>query len=294
MSLISVILPTCDRPELLPRALASVLAQTEVDFEVVLVDCNREKSPVEANPALGELLADPRVRLVFPSQQSANASEARNAGLDEARGAWISYLDDDDVYLPGKLASQLALAESGNASMVICSYEVRMRGRTRARQRDVACYTGDDCLVRAEYPTSIVFHRAAPAARFEPRALVGQDHLFVIDYLIRQEALRLPCVTTGGVVLHAHDGPRLNRDNRTKAWWTYRHCLKQHRHHFSREARRTYIAVGLLVRAQRSNVSWGEYLRCLRRVAATQGWRSWRLILNALARRVGLWRWVVT
>lgn len=294
MSLITVILPTCDRPGMLPRALASVLAQTGVEFEVVVVDCNRETGPVEANPVMRVLLKDARVRVVLAPHRSTNAAEARNAGLDAARGKWISYLDDDDVYLPRKLADQLALAKETAASLVICGYRVVLRGRTRVRQCGVACYSGDECLVGVDYPTSVIFHHAGPAARFEPRALVGQDHLFVIDYLIRQGALQVPCVTTCGVVLHTHGGARLNADNRTKTWWTFRHCLKKHRRHFSRDARRTYIAVGLLVRAQRSNVSWGEYLQCLLRVAATQGWRSWRLILNALARKAGLRRWVVT
>lgn len=294
MSLISVILPTCDRPDMLPRALASVLAQTDVALEVVVVDCNRETGPVENNPAMGAWLEDSRVRLVKVPPRSAHASEARNAGLAEARGEWISYLDDDDVYLAGKLADQLALARDTDSSLVICGYKVVLRGRTRVRQCDVRCYSGDDCLIGVDYPTSVIFHRADPVARFEPRALVGQDHLFVIDYLIRQGALRVPCVTTCGVELHTHAGPRLNFDNRAKSWWTFRHCLKRHRRHFSREARRRYIAIGLLVRAQRSEVSWQEYLQCLRRVMATQGWRSWRLVLNALARRVGLRRWVVT
>jgi glycosyltransferase involved in cell wall biosynthesis len=294
MTMISIILPTCDRPEMLPRALASVLAQTGVDFEIVVVDCNRETGPVAHNPALEKMLKDPRIHVVLAPHRLANASEARNAGLAEARGGWISYLDDDDVYLPGKLASQLALAQSSGAPLVIGGYRVQLRGRSRMRQCNIACYSGDDCLVGVDYPTSVIFHRVDPSARFEPRALVGQDHLFVIDYLIRSGSLSVPCVTACGVVLHAHDGPRLNVDNRTRAWWTFRHCLKKHRQHFSREARRTYMAVGLLVRAQRSNVSWGEYLRCLQRVAATQGWRSWRLIINALARRAGLRRWVVT
>ncbi|MDB4473825.1 glycosyltransferase [Opitutaceae bacterium] len=294
MSLISVILPTCDRPDMLPRALASVLAQGDVDLEVVVVDCNRETGPVEANPAMGALLKDSRVRVVVAPHGSANASEARNTGLDEARGEWVSYLDDDDVYLPGKLTDQLALARDSESALVICGYQVVLRGRTRVRQCDVACYSGDDCLIGVDYPTSVIMHRADPAARFEPRALVGQDHLFVIDYLIRQGALRVPCVTTCGVELRTHAGPRLNVDNRSKSWWTFRHCLKKHRRHFSRDARRTYIAIGMLVRAQRSEVSWIEYLRCLQRVAATQGWRSWRLVLNALARRMGLRRWVVT
>ena len=52
MPLITVILPTCDRGHLLPRAVASVLAQTERDFELLIVDNNRREPPVAATAVL--------------------------------------------------------------------------------------------------------------------------------------------------------------------------------------------------------------------------------------------------
>lgn len=295
MSLISVILPTCDRPELVPRALGSVLAQTGVEFEVVLVDSNRRTGPVADNPQLRALLDDPRVRLIVPRPRPTNASEARNAGLDAAAGEWISYLDDDDEYLPDKLQQQRALAERSGAALVICGYTVVMPHRRRIRQCDTSEYRGDRCLVGADYPTPVMMHRADPDLRFEPRALAGQDHLFALDFLAKHGEFRVPCVTRGLLVMHTHDGPRVNLGNRDSIWWETRWCLKRHRRHFSRRARRAYMATGLLARAQGDHVGWGEYLHCLRRVGATQGWRSWRLVINALARRSAwLSRWVVT
>lgn len=92
---VSVVLATCDRPKLLVRALGSVLQQTDVDFEVILVDSNHDCDPVKDNPLVADLLADPRVVLVRPEPRPYSAATARNAGLALVRGEWVSYLDDD-------------------------------------------------------------------------------------------------------------------------------------------------------------------------------------------------------
>lgn len=295
MSLVSVILPTCDRPDLVGRALRSVLAEADVRFEVVLVDSNRESEPVVQNPHLRELLEDPRVRVITPQPTPINAAAARNAGLDAAKGEWISYLDDDDAYREGKLAAQLALAKSSDAALVICGYQVVMEHRRRVRQCLQTEFRGDDCLIAANYPTPVMFHRAVTSVRFDPAARSGHDHLFAIDLLAQTGELRVPCVAIPLLDMHAHAGPRVNLGNRAGVWEAHRLCLKRHRGLFSRKARRAFIATGLLVKAQGESAPWGDYWWCLWRILVTQGLGSWRLLFNALAvRSPRLRRWVVT
>lgn len=295
MNLISVILPTCDRPLLLARALRSVLSQEGVDFEVLLVDSNRETPAVAEIDELAELLSDARVRVVVPNPPPQNAAQARNAGLDAARGRWISYLDDDDEYLPGKLKRQLALAETTNANLVICGYKVVMPHRVRVRQCQQTVFEGDECLVKANYPTPVMFHRADVPVRFEPELRSGHDHVFAIDLLAHCRDLRVPCEPEALLVAHAHQGARVNRGNRAAVWKSHRVCLRRHRLLFSRDARRAFIAVGLLVRDQGNEVAWSIYAKSLWRIFATQGFAGWRLVVNAIAVRSPiLRRWVVT
>src|SRR5437870_2723711 len=106
MPSISVIVPTRLRHHLLPRALRSLLAQTYSDFEILVVDDNPSEKRVSSDPALASLLKHPKVR-VLVHEQPRNAAAARNVALREARGEWISYLDDDDAYQPAKLERQL-------------------------------------------------------------------------------------------------------------------------------------------------------------------------------------------
>lgn len=93
----SIILTTYNRPELLKDALVSVSNQTLQDFEVILVNDNGE--PVE------HLLAGFDFPITYIRQgRNKGLSAARNAGLQLARGRYVSYLDDDDIYLPNHLA----------------------------------------------------------------------------------------------------------------------------------------------------------------------------------------------
>lgn len=103
--LVSVVIPTYDRPEMVRRAVASVLAQ-DVPVEVIVVD---DGSP-EPYTAEGTVGSAP-VR-VFRQPQSLGVSAARNRGLAAARGRYVAFLDDDDIWLPGKLARQLAAMEA--------------------------------------------------------------------------------------------------------------------------------------------------------------------------------------
>ncbi|HEB95945.1 MAG TPA: glycosyltransferase [Sedimenticola thiotaurini] len=99
---VSVVIPTCDRAEVLPRALDSVLAQTRPPLEIVVVDDGSS----DGTPTLLRR-AYPGVRLL--RQRNRGVSSARNRGIRAARGDWIALLDSDDEWLPHKLERQLAL-----------------------------------------------------------------------------------------------------------------------------------------------------------------------------------------
>ena len=105
---VSVVIPTHNRWTLLPRTLGGALRQTGTDFEVVVVD---DASATPA-PAMREL-EDPRVRLIR-TDDNRRAAGARNIGIEAARGEWVAFLDDDDLWAPDKLATQVdALGRAG-------------------------------------------------------------------------------------------------------------------------------------------------------------------------------------
>jgi glycosyltransferase involved in cell wall biosynthesis len=106
---VSVILPSRDRPELLQRALSCALRQEGVELEVIVVD---DGSAPTLEGTIDELL-DPRVKFVRHAVSHGVAS-ARNAGIACAANPLVAFLDDDDVWAPGKIAAQLdALRSTG-------------------------------------------------------------------------------------------------------------------------------------------------------------------------------------
>lgn len=102
---VSVVVPTLFRPELVARAVRSALAQTVVNIEVIAVI----DGPDEASRAALAAITDPRLR-VLQRPERGGAPNARNAGVGAARAPWTALLDDDDEWLPNKLAVQLDLA----------------------------------------------------------------------------------------------------------------------------------------------------------------------------------------
>lgn len=115
MVLVSVVIPTMDRPLLLSRALKSVFNQTHPNIEVIVV----VDRPNEETTAMLRAIDDRRLRVVV-NPQPLNAAAARNLGVDHANGEWIAFLDDDDEWLPEKIAKQLALGSARGDVLVTC------------------------------------------------------------------------------------------------------------------------------------------------------------------------------
>ncbi len=108
---VSVIIPTRNRWAMLScAALATSLAQQDVELEVVIVDDgSTDETPVQLAGAI-----DPRVRVVR-RDRSGGMAVARNAGIEIAGGEWIAFLDDDDLWAPRKLRAQIDAARAVDA-----------------------------------------------------------------------------------------------------------------------------------------------------------------------------------
>lgn len=96
---LSIIIPTRNRPHLLPLAVESALGQTFSDLEVIVVD--------DASTQMAQLPQDSRLRVIRLEQWRGGAG-ARNVGTEAAQGHWVTYLDDDDYLLPQMAETSLA------------------------------------------------------------------------------------------------------------------------------------------------------------------------------------------
>ncbi len=142
MSLVSVIIPTHNRATLLAEAIDSVLQQTFSDFELIIVD----DGSTDNTPQVVAAYDDPRI--VYIRQDGQERGAARNRGVAAAQGEFITFLDDDDWFLPHKLAVQVPYLQANpEVGMVISGWDR---------------VTEDGAVVRAERPW---LHHPEPVLR---------------------------------------------------------------------------------------------------------------------------------
>jgi len=114
MPTVSVLIPNYNRAHMLQDAIRSVLAQTYQDYEMLVVDDGSTEDIPAALVPFGE-----RVRYV--RKENGGCASAKNYGLERISGEYIAVLDNDDLWLPGKLERQVAVLESQpDVGMVSC------------------------------------------------------------------------------------------------------------------------------------------------------------------------------
>lgn len=107
--MISVVIPTHNRVDLLPRAIKSVQNQTVKDLEIIVVSDGSTDGTDELMKKLSQEDSCIKYISYYPGH---NGNYARNTGIKAAKGEFIAFLDDDDEWLPTKLEEQITLMES--------------------------------------------------------------------------------------------------------------------------------------------------------------------------------------
>jgi len=133
MPLVSVIINVLNGAATLPEAVESVLAQTFADWELIVWDdCSTDGSADTLNRFTESRIRYVRSEVVVPLGQ------ARQRAIDIARGEWIAFLDQDDIWLPHKLEQQLALANDPTEVALIYGRTVRFYPGGTERDYDQA------------------------------------------------------------------------------------------------------------------------------------------------------------
>ena len=115
---VSVVIPTYNRADILPRTIQSVLSQTLKDLELIVVDDGSTDRTVEVI----HNVKDDRLRYI-QLPQNCGGNYARNQGIQASRADFVAFLDSDDEWLPQKLEKQLALInQDPSISVVYCQY----------------------------------------------------------------------------------------------------------------------------------------------------------------------------
>lgn len=130
--MVSIIIPTYNREKEIVRAIYSILQQTYVYYEIIVVDDGSTDNTREAVQQIG----DDRIRYIY-LEQNQGACHARNVGIQESKYEYIAFQDSDDEWMPDKLERQMQKMKesSSDVGMVYC----RMEGVSRNGQENTIC-----------------------------------------------------------------------------------------------------------------------------------------------------------
>jgi glycosyltransferase involved in cell wall biosynthesis len=186
----SVIIPTYNREHLLTEAIRSVLDQTIQDFEIIVVN---DGGKVPTVPA------DPRIRIL--TKANGGPASARNGGIRAAQGRYVTFLDDDDLYTPARLA--LGLKVMRGTDLTACSKNYR----TPASQ-DLERFLNGSGF----HAGQLTIERTVCPLFDESEALrPGSEDL---EWMIRLLPIGINTIDEVGYVRRSHPGPQLTDDLR--------------------------------------------------------------------------------
>ena len=163
---VSVIMPTYNRPEMIRESIASVLRQEFRDFELLVVNDGGGR---EVEATLQEF-PDPRIRYLYA--EHGGLSSALNVGQQTARGRYLAYLDDDDIYYPDHLARLAGFLDRRPECAVAYA------DAFRARQRQ-----GPDGRWQ------VIERTLAFSQDFDPRAFYRQTYIPILCLVHRRECV---------------------------------------------------------------------------------------------------------
>jgi glycosyltransferase involved in cell wall biosynthesis len=228
LPVVSVIIPTFGRPDRVSRAIDSVLAQTYARIEVVVVDDNPLGSE---DQSITELSLRPysdcqQVRYIT-RRSNGGGSAARNTGLDAGRGSLITFLDDDDVYLPEKVEKQVQHMLTYGLDVSLCHMVLSENGAVvdsplaYARGTDLAGFIMDGNTFT---PMIMVRREVLTRAGGFPETPRFQDHLLMIKLL--ETGARTGILAEPLFIHDNHSGTRISLSRRSLEGYRNKHAFE--------------------------------------------------------------------
>ena len=247
--LVSVIVPTCNRPLFLRRALASIQAQTYRPLEIVLVDDNVADSPAQLQTQdIARPFQEAGLLQYIRTEGRIGGGAARNLAVRAATGAYLAFLDDDDCYLPEKIERQLAFMREHALDM--CFQDVKWLhadGRLAEHRRNdfVRDFSQQNLLrqhiLRPIAPTAIYMLRREAFDRTQGfgEVRIGQDYLLMLGCI--EAGLCIGYMPGAYVHQYLHDGERISLGHNKIQGENALYALRQQYFHLLDRAERRYV-----------------------------------------------------
>lgn len=218
--LVSVIIPTYNRPVYLERAIKSVLNQSYKNIEIIVVDDNGDNIKIqqETKKIVEKFSSYPNVRYIR-NINNMGGCESRNIGVKNARGNYISFLDDDDVYHKDKIKEQMkVLLENKNIDVCYCGMEYLNSLGEHIGKRDIYV-EGSEELIRKHIFRPITGTPALLMKKSVFEKINGFDNLkryqdANLIFKILAHKYNISCVRKELVKVYIHDEDRISTNGK--------------------------------------------------------------------------------
>lgn len=199
--MVSLIVPVYNAQKYLDKCINSLLAQTYKDIEIILVDDGSTDDSLKICNKYADL--DARVKVFH--QENAGVSAARNYGLDNCCGDYVSFVDSDDWVEQAMVEEMLALLASTNADMGIFGYYIVNNGKqitARVAEKNEVIDISENverivqlCLSSVINPPHSKIYKQAILEeyqiRFDVDTSLGEDFIFNLEYVSHIESVAL-------------------------------------------------------------------------------------------------------
>ncbi len=229
--LVSIIIPVFNGESSLKSCLFSVISQSYSHIEVILVN---DGSGDRSDAICKEWVAtDERIKYYW--QENAGVSAARNKGLQEAQGEFLTFVDCDDCLPVDAIEHLLTLAQKYGVDMVSGTVEVVWPGRNsllRHEEKALQLYTPEDVISNINYPYAVWrgyfgawsrLYRVSlireHGVQFDTELIIGEDFIFVLNYMLKSEKIIFSdhvCYSLNRTVFSATNGYIINYDAKAR------------------------------------------------------------------------------
>jgi glycosyltransferase involved in cell wall biosynthesis len=270
--LVSAIIPTHNRAALLPRAINSAINQTYKNIEVIIVD---DGSNDETESVVRSFLQMHHNIKYIKHEVAQGACAARNRGLREAKGYFISGLDDDDEWIFNRIELMVEAYKLEYA--YVCTDAVKINAEGSYIKRHKSIITLDDMLYYNATGSQVLALREdiLGVDGFDPTLTSKQDaDLWIRLLVLKPKALNL---SRPLYIIHSeHDGPRIT--DKHKSLKNRLYYYSKHKKHMSRSQKKYHI---FKIKKSTSNpVSICDIIKLVpsfRRRGEIKGWISERV-----------------
>lgn len=181
---VSVIIPTYKRSEAICRAVDSVLNQTLEEIEIIVVDDNGLGTDAgkETAKAMAKYKDNPHV-IYVQHEKNKNGAAARNTGIQIAKGEYVSFLDDDDIYLPKRLEKMCTKLDSLDTKWGACYTGYVKHQKNGSKQYSAEMHEGNlylQTLMRS-------FYIGSGANLFFRKSVIDDIGLFDVSFRRNQD-----------------------------------------------------------------------------------------------------------